>query len=194
MLFPNNLSDAAVWNPPEGVYSPNDGAFLVDLEEFDINKSQSSGNNTVAIKFTSPVDSKRFSLNIAEKSQSDDFDSVLFHFNPRKQRGGQLVINNKDEGVWGRALTIPLTQVPLMFGQPSCTLIIQINEEGFDVFMEGKHCARLEHRKELPSSKTSLCLQFPSTDDYGKPENWSVFKVCHNAVPAKGALPHHRSC
>lgn len=33
--------------------------------------------------------------------------------------------------------------------------------------MEDKHCARLEHRRELPAKKGSLVLQFPSTDDYG---------------------------
>lgn len=178
VLFPTALSEESTWVPPDGVYSPNEGAFEADLEEFDILRSSTNGNNTLAIKFSAPADSKRFSLNIAEKSASDDYESILFHFNPRlRQRGGQLVINDKVETVWGRALTIPLTQVPLMFGQPSVTLMIQINEEGFDVFVEGKHCARLEHRSELPSSKTTLVVQFPSTDDSGKKENWTVFKV-----------------
>jgi hypothetical protein len=100
---------------------------------------------------------------------------VLFHFNPRQyERGGQLVINSKETGIWGQAVNIPLSEVPLIFGQTSCTLIIQINAEGFDVFIEDKHCARLEHRFELPPGNAKLVLQFPSTDDYGNPENWTV--------------------
>lgn len=124
-----------------------------------------------------PVDSKRFSINIATPD-NDQFNSVLFHFNPRlRERGGQLVVNDKQEGIWGQSIAIPLSQVPLMFGQTACTIMIQINGEGFDIFIENKHCARLEHRKELPVGNTNLVLQFPSTDDYGSPENWVVYKV-----------------
>jgi len=60
-----------------------------------------------------------------------------------------------------------------MFGEPSCTLIIQINGDGFDVFVGDKHCARLEHRTALPEKSCSLILQFPSTDDYGG-KNYSI--------------------
>jgi hypothetical protein len=92
----------------------------------------------------------------------------LFHFNPRQhERGGQLVINDKQDLIWGQAIALPLSQVPLIFGQTSVTLQIQINGDGFDIFIEDIHCARLEHRKELPSKPCSLFLQFPSCDDYG---------------------------
>jgi hypothetical protein len=117
------------------------------------------------------------SLNIAGPDHGDFFD-VLFHFNPRqRERGGQVVINDKQQGIWGQGINIPLSELPLMFGQVACTLVIQINGDGFDVFLEGVHCARLEHRKQLPSGKFSLFLQFPSTDDYGSPEVWTVYKV-----------------
>ena len=107
------------------------------------------------------------SINIAGPSH-DEFHSVLFHFNPRQhERGGQLVVNDKQEGIWGQAISLPLSQIPLIFGQTSVTLIIQINGDGFDIFLEDKHCARLEHRVELPSKPCSLFLQFPSCDDYG---------------------------
>ena len=89
------------------------------------------------------------------------------------EKGGQLVINDKQEGIWGQSIALPLSQVPLIFGQPSVTLIIQINGDGFDIFIEDQHCARLEHRKELPSKPCSLWLQFPSSDDYG-----STFVAC----------------
>jgi len=190
ILFPTN-TDEFKWQPPEGVFAPNDGAFTVELPGFDVARAEAGqGNNTVAIKFTAPPDSKRFSINLCLTSDRDaDFDSVLFHFNPRqRERGGQLVINDKQEGIWGQAIQLPLSQVPLIFGQTACTLMIQINGEGFDIFLENQHCARLEHRRELPSDSTDLVLQFPSTDDYGSPENWSVYKVWWGNKPimAKG--------
>ena len=41
-----------------------------------------------------------------------------------------------------RASTFPyLLQLPLMFGQVACMLIIQINGDGFDLCLEGMHCA-----------------------------------------------------
>lgn len=189
-LFPTSIEEAK-WTPPPGVYSPNEGAFEVNLEDFDVTRAQNGqGNNTLAIKFMAPSDSKRFSINIAMQD-NDSFNSVLFHFNPRQhERGGQLVVNDKQNGIWGQAIAIPLSQLPLMFGQTSCTLLIQINGDGFDIFIEEKHCARLEHRTELPSGQTNLVLQFPSTDDYGSPENWAVFKVWWGNRPilAKGDL------
>lgn len=177
VLFPQP-GDGTRWAPPEGVSTPNDLAFTAELEAFDVSRAQNGqGNNTLAIKFMAPSESKRFSINIAEED-NDDFDSVLFHFNPRQfERGGQLIVNDKQEGVWGQAVAVPLSQVPLMFGQQSCTLVVQINGEGFDIFVNEKHCCRLEHRKELPTTNTKLVLQFPSTDDYGNPEDWSVYKV-----------------
>lgn len=112
-------------------------------------------------------DNVRSSLNITGPDKGE-YSDILFHFNPRHfQKGGQLLLNNKTEGVWGQALTVPLSRVPLIFGQISNTLTIQVTLSGFDVYLEGKHCARLEHRTELPSKKGSLFLQFPSTDDYG---------------------------
>lgn len=129
-----------------------------------------------------------------------------------------MVVNDKQEGIWGQSIALPLSQVPLMFGQEAITLQIQINGDGFDVFMQDKHCVRLEHRKELPSKPCSLFLQFPSCDDYGSkfceligpenyifhasysslslllmmigPENWMVYRAWwgNQPVMAKGDL------
>mmetsp|Transcript_18240 Transcript_18240/g.45199 ORF Transcript_18240/g.45199 Transcript_18240/m.45199 type:complete len:518 (-) Transcript_18240:175-1728(-) len=189
-LFPST-PDEKQWTPPEGVGNPNVGAFLVELPDFDITKAQNgTGNNTIVIKFHAPDDSKRFSINIAGPGH-DDFNSVLFHFNPRQfERGGQLVVNDKQEGIWGQSIALPLSQVPMIFGQEAITLQIQINGDGFDIFMQDKHCVRLEHRKELPSKPCSLFLQFPSCDDYGSPENWMVYRAWWGNQPAmaKGDL------
>ena len=112
-----------------------------------------------------------------------------------------MVINNKIDGMWGNDLAVPLSTLPLVFGKVACTLIVQINEEGFDVFVEGVHCARLEHRTPLSqvitkksdgvgggsSSSSSLVLQFPSSDDYGNPENWMVYRVWWGYKPSMSA-------
>jgi hypothetical protein len=85
ILFPVSPDDEPKWTPSLDYRpkNPNDGAFLVALEDFDITKAvNGEGPNTIAIKFQGPIDSKRFSFNIAGPNHND-FDSVLFHFNPR---------------------------------------------------------------------------------------------------------------
>ena len=85
ILFPISPDDEPKWTPALDYRpkNPNDGAFLVALEDFDITKAvNGEGPNTIAIKFQGPIDSKRFSFNIAGPNHND-FDSVLFHFNPR---------------------------------------------------------------------------------------------------------------
>lgn len=154
--------------------------------------AQLIGPNTIAVKFRAPSDSKRFSINLALADEHNDYEDILFHFNPRqRERGGVLVINNKLEGTWGQAISIPLSQMPVMFGQPSSTLVLQINAEGFDVFVakekgQVQHCARLEHRQAMPSGggTTRLVLQMPSSDDYGHPEHWTVYRVWWGTRPS----------
>jgi len=181
------------WAPPDDAASPEDGCLELELTDFNGARAASGqGNNTVAIKFTAPAESKRFSINIAEPNH-ENYYSVLFHFNPRQfERGGQVVINDKKAGMWGQGINVPTSQMPLMFGEVSCTLVIQINGEGFDVFMNGQHCARLEHRTPLPDQVKSLVLQLPSTDDYSNRENWSVHKIWwgHKASMANKDLGH----
>jgi hypothetical protein len=182
ILYPKEgMGPEDFWSPPlEGpVSSPNEGALEVILDKFDLQLADNgTGPNTIGIKFKAPSDSKRFSINISVANEHNNFDSVLFHFNPRQhQKGGQLVINDKKEGQWGQAINIPLSQLPMIFGQTTSTLVIQINSEGFDVFIEKEHCARLEHRTSLPSGQTRLVMQFPSSDDSGSPERWNILKV-----------------
>jgi len=204
-LFPDHKNASRSdfsWIPPEEARSPEEGHLKMKLKGFNSSQAaEGTGNNTVAIKFLAPSDSRRFSINIAALDHSN-YESILFHFNPRQfEKGGQLVINNKQEGMWGQGLNVPLASVPLMFGQPSSTLILQITGDGFDIFLEGKHCARLEHRVPLPSKASSLILQMPSTDDRGKTENWTVYKVWwgHKPLMAKdlsnipGVNTHHQN-
>ncbi len=175
LLFPDMLPGHtpsptdSTWTPPEDSNAPDEGCLEFELPEFDPNEAaEGNGYNTLAVKFHAPKDSKRFSINIAAPDH-DNYYSVLFHFNPRQfEKGGQVFINDKQTGTWGQAIKIPLSTFPLMFGEISTTLIVQINGDGFDVFINNEHCARLEHRVPLPSESGPLVLQFPSTDDYGR--------------------------
>jgi len=164
------------WSPPLSASNPNDEALEFDLDSFDVEKAKKNGNNTVVIKYMAPHNSKRFSINISGGDHRQ-YDNIFFHFNPRHyEKGGQLVLNNKQEGMWGQATNVPLSRMPRIFGQKACTLMIQIHEEGYDVFVEEKHCARLEHRNDMKKID-NLSLQFPATDDRGKAEKWTVYKV-----------------
>lgn len=190
VLFPRSKEDGSMWTPPESAFNPNDEALSFELDGFDLAKAKTGKvNNTIAIKYTAPVDSKRFSINIAGPD-NHQYDSVLFHFNPRQfEKGGQLVLNNKKEGMWGQAVNVPLSRIPIIFGEKSSTVVFQIHEDGFDVYIEDKHCARLEHREVLKSGG-KLHLQFPATDDRGNPEKWSLYKVWwgHKKIMAKEDL------
>jgi len=202
ILFPKVVEPGVVssWSPPPTASHSSEGCLEIELPDFDVSLAQmGSGNNTIALKFMAPTKSSRFSFNIAAPNHRDYFD-VLFHFNPRQhQKGGQLIINNKQEGIWGQGIAVPLPTLPLIFGQPSNTLIIQIHGDGFDVFLEKekKHCARLEHRSQWLSTfsgKISLFLQFPSTDDYGSQYNpihsifFSIFSSNFHIYPSSFPL------
>ena len=159
------------WSPPQDAKRPMDRCLEMDLPEFDaqlMTNKVGRPNNTLGIKFTAPFNSHRFSLNITGPNHTKDLTDVLVHFNPRpKERGGRLIVNDKQGGLWGKAVTLPLKTIPKMFGRHAVTLIIQISAEGFDFFVDNRHCARLDHRTPLPMGQCSLHLHFPSTDDYG---------------------------
>jgi len=176
-----NISDTPLtWSPPSNASFPEDRCLQLKLMDFQPKKALLvRGKYTLGIKFTAPSESNRFSINI-KKVDNQNYKNVLFHFNPRQnQNGGQLVLNDKQDGIWGQSINIPLSTLPLIFGQRACTLQVQIHENGFDVFLEKTHCARLEHRTSLPydSDNFSLVLQVPSTDDYGNPECCTIYKV-----------------
>jgi hypothetical protein len=67
VLFPNTTASLpdhqsiTMWTPPSSATNFIEGALTLELEEFDVTQAQhGSGNNTCAIKFHAPSDSKRF--------------------------------------------------------------------------------------------------------------------------------------
>lgn len=60
ILFPTSANETS-WSPPPSASQPNEGALELELPDFDISQAQhGQGNNTIAIKFTSPTGAKRF--------------------------------------------------------------------------------------------------------------------------------------
>ena len=95
------------------------------------------------------------------------------------------MLNNKINGTWGHAVGIPLSVLPVIFGEDACTLLVQINHHGFDVVVNDKYVARLPHPTPLHNNNNhnnnkqqqQLVLNLPATDDYNHPEDWTVCKV-----------------
>jgi hypothetical protein len=133
---------------------------------------QSTSPNTLAIEFSARASSPRFALSIAgapKPPATDKFeDNTLFHVNPRQNwKGGQVVINNQQQGSWGRVIAVPNEMFPKLFGVAKSLMVIQVRSEGWDLFvhqppprpkgnprlMDGTtllHCYRFEHRSPLP--------------------------------------------
>lgn len=83
-----------------------------------------------------------FTINIAAPNHTNYY-NVLFHCNPLQfEKGGMMVCNDKQEGTWGAGINVPLSTISMIFTK-TITLIIQINGDGFDVFIENQHCVRL---------------------------------------------------
>ena len=113
VLFPTD-NTITPWSPPDRPMDFIDGCLQLELPDFDPSTTGlSQGNNTIAIKFHAPQESQRFSINIAAPN-NDNYNNILFHFNPRHfQRGGQLVINDRKESMWGNDISVPLSTLPL---------------------------------------------------------------------------------
>jgi len=60
-LSPSSVAGSATsWSPPVDALHPTDRCLEISLPNFDRNKLSGKAYNTIAIKFTAPVESKRF--------------------------------------------------------------------------------------------------------------------------------------
>jgi hypothetical protein len=102
---------------------------------------------------------------------------------------------------WGKAVTADLEMFPVVFGVKRAIMVIQVREEGFDLFLQGRenfgegggresrmvkgygdnlmHCFRFEHRARLPADGEKLWLQFltRADDKKGESQNWKVHRM-----------------
>lgn len=183
-------SAAAAWQPPpkntSTINSSSSGDLIIKLNKYGGAQEENSNesrrtiiNNTLAVKFSAPPDAKRFSFNLVSPDH-DGFSNILFHFNPRqydKRGGGKIVLNDKIGEKWGKAINIPLSQFPVMFGRV-CTILVQLDSAGFNVLVnDSGHRLHFNRRQKFKPDWDHLILQCPSTDDYGNCEKWEVEKI-----------------
>lgn len=90
----------AMFAPPGSLLS-SDWNTIKDpiMREFKLDNFGLKKNNTLAIKLTVPPGSTRWSFNITPPNHCDST-NILLHFNPRKGKKTELVMNDK-QGTWG---------------------------------------------------------------------------------------------
>ncbi|TDH70130.1 hypothetical protein CCR75_003981 [Bremia lactucae] len=143
-------------------------------------------NNTLIIHATLPARSLRCCFNVSTQSSmlsgAPYPGTVLYHCNPRRQRGGQVVQNSNIDGRWG--CSQPLPRFPLTFGEPF-TLRLTIVPSGFLVFIEEIYQDEFKHRVPIREGE-NLVLTVPTRDENGNPEGVIVHSVWwgHAEVPS----------
>lgn len=142
-------------------------------------------NNTLIIHATLPPRSSRCCFNISTQSSmlsgAPYPGTVLYHFNPRRQRGGHIIQNSNIDGRWG--CSQPLPRFPLTFGEPF-TLRLTIVPTGFLVFIEEIFQDEFKHRVPIREGE-NLVLTVPTRDENGNAEGVVVHSVWwgHAEVP-----------
>ena len=91
---------SAIFSPP-GLLLNSDWNTTKDpvLKEFVLDNFAYDKNNTLALKITVPPGSTRWSVNICPPNHFEST-NILLHFNPRKGKKTELVMNDK-QGTWG---------------------------------------------------------------------------------------------
>ncbi|KAJ0396670.1 hypothetical protein P43SY_007160 [Pythium insidiosum] len=134
-------------------------------------------NNTLIVHATMPPRSMRFCLNISTQasmlSGAPYPGTVVYHFNPRRQRGGMIIQNSNIDGRWG--CSQPLPRCPITFGEPF-TLRLTIIPNGFLVFIEEVFQDEFKHRVPIREGE-NLVLTVPTRDENGNPEGVVVHSV-----------------
>ncbi|POM75761.1 Putative cell-cell adhesion protein [Phytophthora palmivora] len=142
-------------------------------------------NNTLIIHATLPPRSSRCCFNVSTQtsmlSGAPYPGTVLYHFNPRRQRGGHIIQNSNIDGRWG--CSQPLARFPLTFGEPF-TLRLTVVPTGFLVFIEEIFQDEFKHRVPIREGE-NLVLTVPTRDENGNPEGVIVHSVWwgHAEVP-----------
>lgn len=134
-------------------------------------------NNTLIVHATMPARAARCCFNVSTQasllSGAPYPGTVLYHFNPRRARGGQVIQNSNIDGRWGCAQ--PLPRCPLAFGEPF-TLRLTIVPSGFLVFVEEIFQDEFKHRVPIREGE-NLVLTVPTRDESGGPEDVVVHSV-----------------
>lgn len=79
-----------------------------------------------------------------------DTDDIVFHFNPRWDDGPSIVLNTRQDGIWGNEIALPT--VPFQIGRPF-HLIIFCQDDGYALTLDDQLLAVYPHRKNAASVK-----------------------------------------
>lgn len=143
------------------------------------------GNNTLVISATIPNGAHRCSFNLCSEDKAGNR-NVLYHFNPRRTRGGQIIQNSKIDERWGIIESLP--RFPIHFGQ-KFQLRITLTRNGFAIFIGEQFQTEYQHRVPLKEGDV-ITLNLPTQDDYGNRESVIVHSVWwgHAEVPTTEVL------
>ena len=127
-----------------------------------------------------PNDGQRFAFNLMEKdAYHDDNQDIIVHFNPRRHRGGQLVINDRRNARWGRPQVLyPESGNPDVFISGMVwELRMTLGMDAIAFYVDGHYLAEFEYRSEVRTGQP-LFLVFGREDDHGNPDalalEWEV--------------------
>ncbi|RHY06129.1 hypothetical protein DYB25_005756 [Aphanomyces astaci] len=129
-------------------------------------------NNTLVVNGLIPTHSCRFVLNIATSDGT-----IVCHLNPRKMRGGQILLNSFVDQRWGTPQIVH--RCPLVFGSAApCAFMLRITitSSGFLLYLDEMFVEELKHRMPLREGD-NLLLQVPVKDEYGNPEVVRIHNV-----------------
>ncbi|KAF0687639.1 Aste57867_20623 [Aphanomyces stellatus] len=140
-------------------------------------------NNTLVVNGTIPTQSCRFVLNIATPDGT-----IVCHLNPRKMRGGQILLNSFVENRWGVAQIVH--RCPLVFGSSPFRFMLRvtITPSGFALFVDEVFVEEFKHRIPLREGE-NLVLKVPVKDEYGNPEVVSIHNVWWGHTDMAAAAP-----
>jgi hypothetical protein len=172
-------------------WSPDSGKILaLPLDDF-----SRSGNNTLTLEASMPNDGMRFALNLIPQATwtgqgYDDDADIAMHFNPRRHRGGQVILNNRVGGRWARGLTVHRGAETFTSGE-IFELKILFSAECFAFYVNDKWFCDMEYRTPIPDGQP-LLVWFGLADDFGHPDalalNWVWWGHNEDTATADRAL------
>ncbi|CAK4086881.1 unnamed protein product [Aphanomyces euteiches] len=144
-------------------------------------------NNTLVVNGTIPTQSCRFVFNIATTDGT-----IVCHLNPRKMRGGQILLNSFVDNRWGSAQIVH--RCPLVFGSSPFRFMLRvtITPSGFSLFVDEVFVEEFKHRIPLREGE-NLILKVPVKDEYGNPEVVHIHNVWWGHTDMSAAAPPPQS-
>lgn len=148
-----------------------------------------TGNQTAVLTVSIESEAERWALNVLPPDH-DESSNIWFHFNPRRrERGGELVLNDKNDSDWGKVQRVPLSKLPSpLFGLDNAELAFQFEQSDQEttvyVALNRRPIVSWTLRTDNPPSPGSdIVLQAPRTDDFGNDEQLTIHSLWWGFLP-----------